>query len=370
MPSALAPSQSGSLEGSSKVVSSKVTRVMLVDDSLTTRTIFSRIIAAEPDLVLAGRASTAEAALAQLSEAKPHIILLDLEMPGMGGMVALPQMLEKAPSVEILVVSSLTEVGARHTIQALSLGAADTLPKPLPGGFDREYRAALLQKIRALSRQERQPEPARQHYEASGLPAVTSRTGKRARLMAIGASTGGVHAINTILRGMPSSFTLPIVITQHLPASFVPVFAQQLQATSGRPTAVAVDGMPLRSGTITVAPGHAHVLVQKSGEELATSLSREQAPAGCWPAVDPMLTSIAAACDGAAVALILSGMGRDGLLGASALHQAGGTILVQDAESCAVWGMPRAVAAAGIAAGSMPPERMSAWLLAHFGAAG
>lgn len=336
---------------------------MLVDDSLTTRTIFARVITAEPDMVLAGQATTAEAALEQLAEARPDVILLDLEMPGMGGLRALPQLLNRVPQARVLVVSSLTEVGARHTIEALSAGAADTLLKPLPGSFNRGYREQLLHKIRALGRDRQNRLSA---AEPTGIqPAPQRRTSKPARLVAIGASTGGVHAINTLLRALPASFTLPILITQHLPASFVPVFAQQLQAASGRAAQVAEGGMPLKPGTITVAPGDAHMLVRAVGKGLATQLSTTPAPAGCWPAVDPMLASVAEACESGAAALILSGMGRDGLIGATALYQAGGTVLAQDAQSCAVWGMPRAVAAAGIAAGTMPPEEMARWLLAH-----
>lgn len=340
---------------------------MLVDDSLTTRTIFARIVAAEADMVLSAQATTAESALAQLEEARPDVILLDLEMPGMGGMRALPHLLERLPHARVLVVSSLTDAGARHTVQALSAGAADTLLKPLPGGFDQAYRASLVQKIRALGQRERQVRTSAAGMAATA-PGRQAPAGKRARLVAIGASTGGVHAINTLLRALPASFTVPIIITQHLPGSFVPVFAQQLQTVSGRATRVAGDGTSLAAGTVTVAPGDAHLIVEARANELLTRLSRETAPAGCWPAVDPMIASMAEACEGAATALILSGMGRDGLVGATALHRAGGTVLTQDAHSCAVWGMPRAVAAAGIAAGSMPPEQMARWLVADAGA--
>lgn len=346
---------------------SRPIRVMLVDDSLTVRTVFARIIGAEAGMELVAQANSAEAALPQLALARPDVILLDLEMPGMGGLQALPRILAEARGVQVLVVSSLTETGAWHSLEAMTAGAADTMAKPLPGDFDLAYRRELIARIRALGcRVDRAGD------SGSRSAAVRERTRPRsiklARLVAIGASTGGVHAINSVMRGLPASFALPILITQHIPASFVPVFARQLQLSSGRNTVVAEEGTPIRAGSIVLAPGHAHMLVRARGSELVTTLSTEPASSGCCPAVDPMLASIAQVCDGAAVAVILSGMGRDGLSGATALYEAGGAVIAQDAESCAVWGMPKAVTTAGIVAGTMPPDRMPSWLLTQTGA--
>lgn len=336
---------------------------MLVDDSLTARTILARIIAAEDGMELTSSCSSAEAALLTLPTARPDVVLLDLEMPGMGGLKALPRILAEAYGVQVLVVSSLTEAGAWHSLEAMTAGAADTMAKPQPGNFDLAYRQQLVAKIRALGcRVEQVP-----RTPAPAAPVRPSRT-KPARLVAIGASTGGVHAINAVMRGLPASFALPILITQHIPASFVPVFARQLQLSSGRDTVVADEGTPVRAGTIVLAPGHAHMLIRSKGREFVTTLSTEPASSGCCPAVDPMLASIAQVCDGAAVALILSGMGRDGLAGATALYEAGGAVIAQDADSCAVWGMPKAVTTAGIVAGTMPPDKMPSWLLAQPGA--
>lgn len=343
-------------------------RVMLVDDSLTVRTVFSRIIEPEGDMILVAQASTAESALAQLPLARPDVILLDLEMPGMGGLKALPRILAEARGVQVLVVSSLTEAGARHSLEALSAGAADTMPKPRPGDFALSYHRQLVAKIRALGRRE-DGTGGIARSAAAQAGRVVRRPGKPARLLAIGASTGGIHAINTVLRGLPPSYAPPILITQHIPASFVPVFARQLQMASGRETIVAAEGTPVRAGRVILAPGHAHMIVRQEAGQLVTGLFAEPAPSGCCPAVDPMLASIADACDGAAVALILSGMGRDGLLGATALVEAGGTVIAQDAQSCAVWGMPKAVTMAGLAAGTMPPGEMPAWLASFCGTA-
>jgi two-component system chemotaxis response regulator CheB len=342
-------------------------RIMLVDDSLTIRTIFARIIGAEAGMELVAQANSAEAAFPQLALARPDVVLLDLEMPGMGGLQALPRILAEARGVQVLVVSSLTETGAWHSLEAMTAGAADTMAKPQPGDFDLTYRRELIARIRALGcRIDRSGD------NEARFPAVRERIRPRsfkpARLVAIGASTGGVHAINSVMRGLPDTFTLPILITQHIPASFVPVFARQLQLSSGRITVVAEEGTPIRAGTIVLAPGHAHMLVRGKGADLVATLSAEPASSGCCPAVDPMLASIAQVCDGAAVGVILSGMGRDGLSGATALYEAGGAVIAQDAESCAVWGMPKAVTTAGIIAATMPPDKMPSWLLTHTGA--
>lgn len=342
----------------------KPIRVMLVDDSLTVRTVFTRIVEAEDGFVLAGQASTAEDALAQLAAARPDVMLLDLEMPGMGGLKALPHLLAQARGIRVLVVSSLTEAGAWHSLEAMREGAADTMPKPRPGDFDQHYRRLLVAKIRALGMGGGVAATGR-HIAAA--PPALRRCGKAPRVLAIGASTGGVHAIGTVLEGLPPSFTLPILVTQHIPASFVPVFARQLELIARRQTVVAGEGTPLRPGQIVLAPGQAHMNVRAERGELVTTLSNQAVPSGCLPAVDPMLASIAEACDGAAVALILSGMGRDGQAGAAALVAAGGTVIAQDAESCAVWGMPKAVTTAGLVAGIMPPDRMPAWLLQFIG---
>lgn len=336
----------------------KAIRVMIVDDSLTVRTIFARMIEGEGGLELVGTFSNAERALAKLSEAAPDVIMLDLEMPGMGGMEALPKMLGKASNAEVLVVSSLTQDGAEHTLAALSMGAADTMLKPRPGGFDNLYRANLLDKIRALGG----ATPDARETNAAAKPLKKERSafpGKRAELVAIGASTGGIHALNLILRDLPREFDLPILVTQHLPSSFMPVFARQLEVASARRTIVAEEGAEIRRGEIIVAPGDGHLTVKRKGDRLVCAISKVQAISGCTPSVDVMLESLAETLDGRALAVVLSGMGRDGAEGASALAASGGAIVVQDAESSAVWGMPGSVAKAGLAAAIEPPERLA-----------
>ena len=343
-------------------------RVMIIDDSITVRTVFARMVEADRDLTVAATVSNAERAIAKLSSLPVDVILLDLEMPGMGGLEALPKILEKAQTAQVLVVSSLTEDGAEHTMAALSMGAADTMPKPRPGGFDEGYRAALLGKIRALGG--RDPAARFAAEPDGGKPTarpVRTHRHKRPEVVAIGASTGGIHALNILLRALPRSFDLPILVTQHLPAAFIPVFARQLELVSARKTVIAEDGAEIGTGEIMLASGNGHMIVERRTAALVTAISSAPAPSGCRPSVDPMLESLADAVDGHALAVILSGMGRDGVIGAARLVERGGTVLAQDKDSSAVWGMPGAVAKAGLASVIQPPEQLVQSILAETG---
>lgn len=336
-------------------------KVMVVDDSITARTVMSRMIDSEADIAVVATASSAERALYELERSPVDVILLDLEMPGMGGLEALPRLLRMRHGTQVLVVSSLTQDGAEHTLSALSMGAADTMLKPRPGEFDDDYRALLLAKIRALGSRRTRYEPPAPRPVPSGR--------KRPRLIAIGASTGGIHAIVTLLRELPRQFALPILVTQHLPQSFMPVFARQLELASGRPTMVAHEGSAIRPDTILVAPGDAHIVAHRRNGGDAVSLSQVPAASGCMPSVDPMFTSLAENFDGHALGVVLSGMGRDGLEGARALVNAGGSVHVQDETSSAVWGMPGAVARAGLATEIAPPQALARHILTSAGAA-
>jgi two-component system, chemotaxis family, protein-glutamate methylesterase/glutaminase len=338
-------------------------RVMIVDDSLTVRTIFKRMVESDPAMVLAGTASSAEQALAQLAEAAADVVLLDLEMPGIGGLEALPRILATPGAPQVLVVSSLTRDGAEHTLSALEMGAADTLLKPRPGGFTEDYRTQLLGKIRALGSRRAAADSALS-LPSFARPAQARRS-LRPDIIAIGASTGGIHALGLMLRRLTAECDLPILITQHLPPSFIPVFARQVEAACGRPADIGADGIAITRGRVMIAPGHGHLLTQRSGTRLTARICTQPAPSGCLPSVDPMLASLAEACDGRVLGVILSGMGRDGVIGAQTLVDAGGTIFAQDADTSAVWGMPGAVARAGLASLIAPPERLGAAVMAQ-----
>lgn len=346
-------------------------RVLIVDDSLTVRTVFKRMVETDPAMVIAGTASSAERAIAQLAVDPADVVLLDLEMPGMGGLGALPAILATPGQPQVLVVSSLTKDGAEHTVAALRMGAADTLLKPRPGGFNEDYRAQLLGKIRALGSRDRDAgsDPASLGVPTFVRPERPQLRPRRIAAVAIGASTGGIHALGLMLRRLKPDFDAPILITQHLPSSFIPVFARQIEAACNRPTDIAEDGLTIRPGRIVIAPGHSHMLVRRSGDQLTTRLCSEPVASGCMPSVDPMLTTLAQACEGRALGVILSGMGRDGVIGAKDLIEAGGTLYAQDADTSAVWGMPGAVARAGLASLIAPPERLGDALMAQIGTA-
>lgn len=342
-------------------------RLMVVDDSITARTVYSRVIAKETDFELSAVAGTAEDALAALRTVRVDVILLDLEMPGMGGLEALPQMIAAARGAQIMVVSSLTHEGAEHTVEALALGAADTLPKPPPGKFDVDYRNRLVEKIRGLGRAVRQDRRA--ELAASRPPVVTRGSSKTpASVLAIGASTGGIHALGRLFSHLPARLGVPILVTQHLPGSFMDVFARQLELASGRHAVVAHDRMVLTPDRIVIAPGDAHMTVVERNGRHEIKLDRTPAPSGCRPSVDPMFASLATAYGAHVMGVVLSGMGRDGSLGARDVVAAGGTIMAQDEASCAVWGMPGAVALAGLASCVLPPEQLAGRVAAGVGA--
>lgn len=331
-------------------------RVMVIDDSLTVRTVFARMIDREADLAIVAQAANAEQALMVLRSTTVDVILLDLEMPGMGGLEALPAILETAREAKVLVVSSLTADGAEATLTALQMGAADTMLKPRPGGFNEDYRGSLLGKIRALGGKrtpsEITPPPP------SPAPAARSAP-KRPKVVAIGASTGGIHALNLFLRRLPTSFGLPILITQHLPESFMPVFARQMETAANREAVLAEEGVTITPGRIIIAPGHGHMIVRRKGHQVVTGLAHHPVKSGCRPSVDPMFETLAEVYDGEIAGVLLSGMGRDGTDGAERIAAAGGGIYAQNEATCAVWGMPRAVAESGIACAVSPPEELA-----------
>lgn len=342
-------------------------RVLVVDDSPTVRAVFARLIEAEADLEVAASEESAERALATLLQTSPDVILLDLDMPGIGGLDAMPQMIELAAPARVLVVSSLTVRGAEQTLAALSLGAADTLAKPKPGQFDKDYRATLLRKIRLLGRVAKR---AREKATPPAQPQLRPHPKELPHLIAIGASTGGIHALGQLLGALSPKIQLPILVTQHLPHSFMDPFVRQLCAASGRPTVVACEGMPVSPGRIMVAPGDAHLTVASDAEgRTVVRLQDGPVASGCRPSVDPMFESCARIYGAHALGVVLSGMGRDGAEGAARIVGVGGTIMAQDAASSAVWGMPGAVASAGLASAVLPPEQIAARISAAVGAA-
>jgi two-component system chemotaxis response regulator CheB len=327
--------------------------VLIVDDSAVARAVIARVVDGSDRFVVAGAVSDVAGALAFLGRATVDYILLDIHMPGVDGVTALPDLLVAGGHAKVLIVSTAAAAGAALTVQALAFGAADTMVKPETGALSGRFGVALLEKLDRLG------EP--HSYRAPAVsPAREPRPVADAYdVIAIGASTGGIHALSRLLRELPAGFRTPILITQHLPATFMPYFAAQLALLSGRPCDVAVDRMRVRPGRLIVAPGDAHMCVVALADDGAgVRLSRAPSATGCMPSVDPMLASVAAAFGARAMAVVLSGMGRDGTEGSRALREAGGAVVIQDEASSVVWGMPGAVAAQGLADATLPPDEI------------
>lgn len=352
---ALANKQSGAGEGDS--TAPKPIRLMIVDDSTVARAVLTRMIDASAGLEIVGVAGTAEDAIEALNNVAVDVVLLDLEMPGVGGLKSIPKIIEAAKGARVLVVSSLAEEGAEASVAALALGAADTLPKPGTGRFHGRFSEVLIGKIRELGLN-----PLPKPMPVPELPEhVTLRHADDGpiSLLVIGASTGGIHAMGAFFKELPTRIGVPILVTQHLPPPFMPVFARQLTLIAQREAVVAEDGAILRPDKVYIAPGDAHLTVERHSDKLVARLRTGKVSSGCMPSVDPMLSSAAHALGAEVLAVVLTGMGRDGVEGAIELAAAGGTIIAQDEQSSAVWGMPRAIAEAGLASAILPPDRIA-----------
>jgi two-component system chemotaxis response regulator CheB len=324
---------------------------MIVDDSQVARAVLSRMLRAFDDFEVVATAADAGEALRLLPATPVDIVLLDVEMPGESGLEALPEIVRLGRGARVLIVSSFCDRDADAAVRSLPPGAAETLSKPGAEAFGGRFSDTLAQRLRRMGRRDaaRAPEP----------PAA------KLGCLAVGASTGGLHAVAALLGALPARLDAPILITQHLPAVFVPFFARQVEAASGRPARIAEDGLELRPEEILIAPGDAHIRLERKGGRVWVLLDRRPAPSGCTPSVDVMLDSVAAAFGPAAVGVMLSGMGRDGLAGSRELVARGGTMMAQDRQSCAVWGMPRVVVEAGLASAVLPPAGLAAEVAAR-----
>ncbi|MBS0503753.1 MAG: chemotaxis-specific protein-glutamate methyltransferase CheB [Proteobacteria bacterium] len=334
-------------------------RLLIVDDSAVARAVFSRMVGERNEFEIAATVASAEAALAFLAREKVDIILLDIEMPGQDGLSAMPALIRASNGARVLIVSSSAEKGAAASIQAMTLGAADTLAKPGAGAFGGRFAQILAEKLIRIGHARETQAATTPRCEP--LPQLRFRpiSEQRIACLAIGASTGGLHALSDLLRGLPPSFGAPILITQHLPPSFMSIFAMQVEEMASRPTAVARPGMPLARGRILVAPGDGHLSIESGSGIPRVRITNERYESGCQPSVDPMFASVAEAFGSGAVGVVLSGMGKDGLRGAGHMAKAGCDIFVQDRDSSVVWGMPGAVAQAGLASAMLPPFQIA-----------
>ena len=335
------------------------TRLMLVDDSMVARAVLTRMIESDHGFEIAAVAGTAEDAVEALDHCQVDIILLDLEMPGEGGLKSIPRIIAAAGGAKIMIVSSQAEDGAEQTVAALALGAADTLPKPGIGRFNGRFSEILLTKLKALGHAPTPLPPGISKAVGGGEAQLRPMPSDPIDVLASGASTGGIHALNGLFAVLPRRIGVPILITQHLPPAFMSVFARQIGVAAGREALVAVDGMRLQPDRIIIAPGDAHLAVEPNGSQVVVRLSNAVMSSGCRPSVDPMLSSAGSVFGPRALGIMLTGMGRDGVEGAARLVGCGGSMIAQDEASSAVWGMPRAVYDAGLACALLAPDKIA-----------
>jgi Chemotaxis response regulator containing a CheY-like receiver domain and a methylesterase domain len=336
------------------------TRVMVVDDSAVVRGLVTRWLTEVGDFDVVTTASNGRLALEALDRYDPDIVLLDLEMPEMDGVDALPLLLKRRPGVKVVVVSTLTQRNAQISLKCLSLGAADYLAKPdgqrQTAAAD-EFRRELIEKLKALA--------SRRSRGALGVAAAVPQqpklprklAGARPECLLIGASTGGPRAVERVLAGLGSAIKqVPILIVQHMPAMFTSVFAEHLKTQTGVHAREPLDGEPVRPGVVFVAPGGRHMGLSTDRGGPVIRLD-DTAPVNfCRPAVDVLFRDAAAIYGGAALAVILTGMGSDGTHGARLVVNAGGSVFAQDESTSIVWGMPGSVVKAGLAQDILPLE--------------
>ena len=338
-------------------------RVMICDDSAVIRGAIARILCAGPGIEVVARVANGRAALDALRVHDVDVVVLDIEMPVMDGMTALPLLLSASPGLAVIIASTRTTRGADISLRALRLGAADTMSKPdaETAASDQRFGAELVAKVLGLARLRRSrtaPAPVPAGIMLRTPPCLPPR------LLAIGSSTGGPNALFTLVQALGPDLRVPVVITQHMPAAFTPILARHIDRLGVLACAEAQDGEPILPGRILLAPGARHLLVRKRGTQLVVQLSDGPAEQFCRPAVDPMLRSASAALGGRVLAAILTGMGQDGLAGARQVIQDGGGVVAQDEATSVVWGMPGAVAKAGLACAVLALPQMAARLLA------
>lgn len=354
-----------------------VARVMICDDSVVIRSAIARMLEAEKQIRVVARVGDGKAALAEMERQPVDVIVLDIEMPVMDGLTALPLLLKAEPSVRVVMASTLTTRGAEVALRALRLGAADYVPKPSVAEIrDDSFRRELVAKVVGLARLRRRT--ATRAPVANATPAGPTKPGPallaagrlRPALLAVGSSTGGPQALFTLVQGFGRKLPVPVVLTQHMPPTFTPILADHLGKLGPMPCAEAQDGEALEAGRLYLAPGDRHLLVEGAAGRLRVRLSVDPPENFCRPAVDPMLRSACAAAGGRVLVVMLTGMGYDGLAGTRAVVEAGGTAIAQDEATSVVWGMPGAIAQAGLCHAVLPMPRIAGKVVDMLGAGG
>jgi two-component system chemotaxis response regulator CheB len=364
-------------------------RVMVVDDSVVIRGMISRWIGAEPDMEVVGSLRTGLDAVNQIERINPDVAVLDIEMPDLDGISALPQLLAKKRDLVIIMASTLTRRNAEISMKALSLGAADYIPKPestREATAAETFRHDLIQKIRHLGAKARRsavhttaspplaPGHDRPRAAVSGVASAAPAQAARRpfgllspKVLLIGSSTGGPQALMSLVAEIGSVIDrVPVLITQHMPPTFTTILAEHLARSSKRPAHEGIDGETIRPGQIYLAPGGRHMRIVRHGLDAAIALDDGPPVNFCKPAVDPMFTSAIDVWQGSIMSVILTGMGSDGMRGGKDVVAAGGSVIAQDEASSVVWGMPGAAVNAGICAAVLPLNQIAPKLVRVF----
>ncbi|MDX2052229.1 MAG: chemotaxis response regulator protein-glutamate methylesterase [Polyangiaceae bacterium] len=350
----------------------KKIRVLIVDDAVVIRKILSDVLSAEPDMDVVGTAANGALGLKKIEQLSPDVVLLDVEMPEMNGIETIRAIRPLYPRLPVIMFSTLTNAGAATTIEALLLGATDYATKPANVGSTtnvvKEVQTTLLPKIRnacgqllpAQATAVRQSAPPRL---AKPIPA----SNKRPEILVIGTSTGGPNALAEVLKDIPASFPVPVLIVQHMPPLFTHFLAERLNKNCPLRIREAVDDTPLLPGECWIARGDYHMDLKRTASDVRLALNQAPPENSCRPAVDVTFRAVARLYGGASLAVVLTGMGQDGLRGGRAIRSAGGRVLAQDQASSVVWGMPGAVIEAGIAEAGLPLSQVAAAILERFG---
>lgn len=330
-------------------------KVLVVDDSALVRSLLGEIILQAPGMTLVGAAPDAYVAREMIKQYSPDVITLDIEMPRMDGLTFLEKLMAARPT-PVIMISTLTEAGAEASLRALELGAVDFVPKPRLGVVEglREYAELIIEKIHEAS--VARVKPVRPIAAASSSSFKPLRGTEK--IIAIGASTGGTEAIKDVLIQFPAAIP-GVVITQHMPANFTRTFAQRLDKLCRLNVKEAQGGERILPGTVFLAPGGYHLRVVRSGADYVTQISEQPPVHRHRPSVDVMFDSLAEAGGPNVIAMLLTGMGKDGAQGLLKIRQAGGFTLAQDEASCVVYGMPREAVQLGAAVEELPLEALA-----------
>jgi two-component system chemotaxis response regulator CheB len=370
------------------MVSGRPTRVLIVDDSAVMRSLLRSVILAAPGLQVAGTAADGHSALSSVETLRPDLVLLDVEMPVMDGLVTLRQLRARGHRMPVIMCSSLTQRGARVTIEALAGGASDYVTKPAgqtgPSAALQTLSQELVPKIRALAGTAQthsilasptfraQPDAAAflrlpdDRVESCLSPSAPLPASALPAVLVVGVSTGGPAALDILLPALPATFPLPVLVVQHMPELFTQLLAERLNQRCRLHVAEAAEGALVRPGLIHIARGNWHMEVLAPaciGRPATLHLTQSELENHCRPAVDVLFRTAVAAYGSGVLAVVLTGMGTDGLVGSRAIHAHGGIVLAQDQPTSAVWGMPGAVTRAGLAHRVLPLAAISPEIL-------